>query len=178
MALRLVSKIWSAADQTISFMWFNKDGAPAPMLNPKTNEPLVFNVGDCPDEQKVLYMLHGATQKVSDGFADAKGDKDLIARTVADAITSGLAGIWREKSADGVEREPAQLYEAMSRAFPLKFTHAADAKAWLVGKSPEVRKGMSKVPAVALAILDIKKENTVAKPAAESAAALAALDLG
>jgi len=75
---------------------------------------LELDTNACSPEIKTLLMLHGASQKIGDSYAGAKGDFASGIASAQSVIDQLLAGEW---TSSGEERGPrlAELAEAIAR---------------------------------------------------------------
>jgi len=172
MAQRLVSTVWDEGAQTITFQWYKGKGEkPVPMLDAK-GVPVVLDLSRVPEELQVTLALHGAQQKVSDGFSGAEKDsggnadkkREIIVGTLTDAIAGLYSGIWSSRAESGVERVPALIYEAIARVKGGNAT-AEKAKDWYSALPAEKQKEVRGDPRVVAAQSAIKAERDAAKAA-------------
>jgi len=93
-------------------------------------EVVEFDTNSCNEEVRTLLMLHGASQKIGDSYAGAKGNFAEGISSAKSVISQLLAGEW---TATGEERGPrlAELAEAIAviKSVPVEKAMAAVEKA-------------------------------------------------
>jgi len=77
---------------------------------------LELDTNRCSEEIRKTLLLHGASQKVGDSFAGAKGNFALGVQSAQDVIEQLYAGAWKAGRGEGEARPRlAELAEAISR---------------------------------------------------------------
>lgn len=77
---------------------------------------LEFDTNRCSEEIRKTLLLHGASQKIGDSFAGAKGNFALGLQSAQDVIDQLYAGAWSAGRGEGDARPRlAELAEAISR---------------------------------------------------------------
>ena len=113
-----------------------------------------LDTNTCSPEMKTLLMLHGASQKIGDSYAGAKGDFASAVASAQAVVDQLLAGEW---TSSGEERGPrlAELAEAIARikGVPVEKAMAAVEKA-----TDEQRKGFRANAQVKAAIAQARAE--------------------
>ena len=130
-------------------------------------EPLAVPL-DFPEEIMAIAAAHGIKQKLSDAYADCKGDV-AMARAAVEVLVDRLqAGEWNVHQGEGVGRESLLAHavaEVTGQALP-------DVIAKLQGKSKEEKAALRKHAQVAPIIARMEAERAQAK--AEALATVAA----
>lgn len=113
-----------------------------------------LDTNTCSPEMKTLLMLHGASQKIGDSYAGAKGDFASAIASAQGVIDQLLAGEW---TSSGEERGPrlAELAEAISR---IKNVDVAKAMAAVEKATDEQRKAWRSNAQVKAAIAQARAE--------------------
>lgn len=113
-----------------------------------------------PEMQKQL-MLHGASQKIGDSYAGAKGNFAEAFKSASDIVEQLKQGVWRSARGEG---EPvarlAELAEAISR---IKQVDLDKAKAAVEKATDEQRKGWRSNPGVKAMIAKLRAEKAAAE---------------
>jgi len=115
------------------------------------------NMNDFPAEMRTQLGLHGASQKIGDSFAGAKGNFAEGIQSAQDVIDQLKAGVWRSSGGEGESRPRlGELAEAISRIkqVPLDKAMAAVEKA-----SDDQRKTWRSNAKVKAVIAQIRSEN-------------------
>ena len=122
-------------------------------------EPLECSFSDFPSEIKEIAFRHGIKQKLSDAYADAKGDVDLAAGLV-DALADRLitSKQWNLKG-EGIGRETL-LAKAMAEVTGQEL---AKVIAKLEGKTKAEKTAFRQHPQVAPVIARMEKERAEEK---------------
>ena len=121
---------------------------------------LVFNAADAAEALRQQAMMHGFKQKLVDAAAIARNpdtgrsatvtDKFLAVEDVAKRL---LAGHWNKPAGEASSGAGTILVRALKVLYPTK-----DIVAYLADKTPEQKKALRGVPAVAAAIAALKPE--------------------
>lgn len=129
-------------------------------------EELVFDTKKCSEEIRTTLMLHGASQKIGDSFAGAKGNFVEGIQSAKDVIEQLYAGAWQASREGDARPRLAELAEAIARikGVPLDAATAAVEKG-----TDEQRKAWRSNARVKLEIQKIRTEKAAA--ALEAAAA-------
>lgn len=90
-------------------------------------EKVDFELDRCSDEIKLQLALHGASQKIGDSYAGAKGNFVEAKASAQDVVDQLYAGVWRASREDDARPRLAELAEAIARIknVPLESATAA-----------------------------------------------------
>jgi hypothetical protein len=136
-------------------------------------ETVEFDTNSCNEEVRTLLMLHGASQKIGDSYAGAKGNYAEGIASAKSVISQLLAGEW---TATGEERGPrlAELAEAIA---VIKNVAVEKAMAAVEKATDEQRKAWRSNAQVKAAIAK-NRADKAAKALAAAAPAELVVDLG
>ena len=135
------------------------------------DQKLIFNFGDgtkleidladVPEDTKSDLMVHGATQKIRDSFAGAKGDYQVAIGAAQRVIEMLQKGEW-EARRGGSEKGPrvGELAEAIAA---LKGKDVGEVATSLAALDEEKRKALRKHPQVQAKIAAIRAEKAAKK---------------
>lgn len=117
---------------------------------------LEFDSNRCNEEIRKTLLLHGASQKIGDSFAGAKGNFNLGIQSAQDVIDQLYGGSWKAARGEGESRPRlAELAEAIAR---IKSVQLERATAAVEAASDEQRKAWRSNAKVKSVIASIRAE--------------------
>ena len=124
-------------------------------LDTKTNffkfgngKELELACSELSEEMRVQLMLHGASQKVGDSFAGAKGDFSAGIAAAEDVIAQLKAGVWKADREGDARPRLAELAEAIARIKQVPIEQATKAVEIATDEQRKNWRGNAKVKAV------------------------------
>lgn len=139
------------------------------------NEKTVsFELDRVSDDIRLQLALHGASQKIGDSYAGAKGNYAEAVASAQDVVDQLYAGVWRAAREDDAKPRLAELAEAISRIknVPIEAATAAVEKG-----TEEQRKGWRSNAKVKSVIAQIRAEKA-AKALEEAGEQSLEIDVG
>jgi hypothetical protein len=130
------------------------------------HEPLDIDLGAFPDDVMRIAAFHGIKQKISDSYAEAKGDIDFARASVQDMVKRLQGGEWNV-GGTGVAKE-SLLAKALAE---LTGQDLSDCIAKLATKTKEEKAEMRKHPQLKPILLRMEAERAQERASAAQAAA-------
>ena len=129
------------------------------------HSPLDISVRDFSDQMRHIAACHGLKQKISDSYAEAKGDIDLARGLVESMVTRLTEGTWNQ-TGEGVTRE-SLLAKALAEVTGQTL---ADCITKLAEKTKEERAAMRKHSSVKPVLLRLEAERAIERAKTAEAA--------
>lgn len=126
-------------------------------------QTIVADIGELSAEVQLQLMMHGASQKLGDSYASAKGNIAEAITSLQKTLDNLKAGNWTAGRSDG-ETKPrtTELAEALSR---IKGVDLAAAQAAVEAADEDKRKAWRAHPKIKAVIAAIRAEKAQAKAA-------------